>query len=83
MNWRYKIDLAGALKKAGDKYDLEFVEENCPKEVKELLASEVKKAFPIAYFAPQIMKAKSIAAVNRILEKVYDEADRSAVWCGL
>jgi hypothetical protein len=83
MNWQYTIDLAGVLDKACEEFDLSLVENDCPKAVKENIANELKKAFPLARFAPRIMKAKSIAAVNRILNTVYDEADRSKVWCGL
>ena len=82
MNWRHKIELNAVLAKTSEDFDLERVEEDCPEEVKKLLSEEVKKAWPLARFAPKIMNAKSIAEVNRILENVYNEADRRAVWCG-
>jgi hypothetical protein len=83
MNWRFKIELNQVINTMSDKYDLSCVEEKCPKEVKEALANEVKKAWPLARFADRILKAKSIAAVNRILENVFNEADYQKVWCGI
>lgn len=81
--WRYKIELSRVLAEVGEKFDLERVEENCPEECKEALAKEVSKAWPLRGFADDIRSAKSIAAVNRILARVYDEADRMLVWCGM
>lgn len=83
MNWRYKIELRKVLSDMADQHDLERVEEPCPEEVKTAIATEIEKALPLHRFAKQIRQAKSIAAVNRILNKIYDEADQSAVWCGL
>lgn len=83
MNWRHKIELNKVMSDVCDKHDLSRVEEDCPEEVKEALATEIEKAWPIAHFCKKIRSAKSIAAVNRILERVYNDADRHAVWCGL
>jgi hypothetical protein len=83
MNWRYKIELNKALTEMSEKYDLERHEEPCPKEVKEALASEIKKAWPLQRFCQKILDAKSIAQVNRILENVWNAADTERVWCGL
>lgn len=82
MNWRYKIELNKVLADMGDQFDLSCVEKRCPKAVKEALAKEVEKAAPLRRFASTILSAKSIAEVERILENVFNEADRSAVWCG-
>jgi hypothetical protein len=83
MNWRYKIELMKVLRNMSDKHDLECVEEPCPEEVKTAIVTEIEKAPPLRRFTKQIRQAKSIAAVNRILNRIYDEADQSAVWCGL
>ena len=82
-NWLYEIDLAGVLKQASEEYDLSCVEKPCPLKVKRALAAELRKASPIAFMSAAITKAKSIAEVNRVLNSVYDVADRRNVWCGL
>ncbi len=81
--WQHRINLAGVLSAMGEKHDLSRVEEDCPEEVKEALAVEIRKAPPISHFAGRIKRAKSIAAVNRALAALYDDADRWKVWCGL
>jgi hypothetical protein len=81
--WRHKINLAGVMFKCAEEHDLAHVEEDCPEEVKEAIATEIVKAWPLKRFAQTIRQAKSIAEVNRILENIYDEADRSSVWCGI
>ncbi|MFY4731208.1 hypothetical protein [Nitrospira sp. BLG_2] len=83
MNWRHKIELNQVINQMTDKYDLSRFEKRCPTEVKETLATEVAKAPPLARFADLIRKAKTIAAVNRILENVFNEADYHKVWCGI
>lgn len=82
-NWKHKIELNKVLADMGDKHDLSSVEEPCPDGVKEAIATELAKARPLQKFCTPIRKAVSIAAVNRILDRVYDEADRSLVWCGI
>lgn len=82
-NWRYRIELNAALAKANDEFDLSRHEEKCPESVLIAVASEIEKALPLARFGKKIRKAKSIAEFNRILSNIYDEADRSLVWCGL
>jgi hypothetical protein len=67
-NWRYKIELNKVLTEMSEKHDLERHEEPCLKEVKEALANEIGKAWPLKRFCEKILKAKSIAEVNRILE---------------
>lgn len=83
MNWRHKIELNKVIADMTEKYDLSCFEEDCPSEVKTALASEVEKAFPLARFAYRLRNAKSIAAVNRLLAKIFNEADSQGVWCGL
>lgn len=82
-NWRYKIELNKVLTEMSEKHDLERHEEPCPKEVKEALAKELEKAWPLHRFCEKILNAKSIAQVNRILENVWNAADTEGVWCGL
>lgn len=82
-NWRERINLHGVLHQMNGKHDLSRLEEECPKEVKDALAAEVEKSTALRYLAPQIRRAKSIAAVNRKLEAVFDEADVNLVWCGI
>lgn len=82
-NWREKIDIHGVLHKMNTKHDLSRLEEECPQEVKDALAAEVEKSSALRYLAPQIRRARSIAAVNRKLEAVFDEADVNLVWCGI
>jgi hypothetical protein len=81
--WRHKINLAGVMFDCAAQHDLTHVEEDCPEEVKEAIATEIIKAWPLKRFAPVVREAKSIAEVNRVLKSIYDEADRSSVWCGL
>ena len=82
-NWRFQIQLNKVLADQEEKHDFSRVEEPCPQECLEELAVEVSKAWPLARFAGQLRKAKSIAEVNRILENVYNAADTHRVWCGL
>lgn len=82
MNWRETIELNPVISEMSEKYDLDHVENDCPEEVKEKLAGEVEKSWTLKRFAPKLLKAKSIAEVNRILGNVFNEADRSKVWCG-
>ena len=81
--WRYKIDLAGVMLKCVEQYDLSRVEEDCPIEIKELIATEISKAPPLACFATAIRNCKSIAELDRTLTKIYDRADLRLVWCGI
>lgn len=82
-NWRYKITLNQTLSNLADEYDLKCVEEDCPQPVKEAIIKELLKANPLVGFVGQIRASKSIAAVNRVLEQVYNEADRNLIWCGM
>lgn len=83
MKWLYKIELNNVIKTVCADFDLSKEEEDCPVEVKRLLTDELNKAPPLQIFSSSISQAKSIAEVNRILDQVYDEADRYKVWCGL
>jgi hypothetical protein len=83
MGWLYRIDLAGVMLQCAEKHDLTRVEEDCPEDVKELIAVEISKADPLKRFAESVRNSKSIAELNRILQKIYDEADFRRVWCGL
>lgn len=82
-NWLYKIELNKVLSEMSEKHGLEREEEPCPAEVTEAIATELSKAFPLMRFAPKVKAAQSIAEVNRILARVFDEADKSKVWCGM
>jgi hypothetical protein len=77
--WQYKINLGSVL----EKYDLSRVEEDCPMEVKEAIAAEIAKAPPLVKFVEVVRRSKSIAALKRLLEGIYDEADETGVWCGI
>ena len=80
--WRYRIQLNEVIAWATSEFDLSEVEKECPDQVKNKIAEELRKAFPLQRFASKILQAKSIAEVNRILEKVFDTADSELVWCG-
>lgn len=82
-NWLHKIELLKAIGAANDAHDLSRAEEPCPVEVIESFAAEVVKAPPLARFAEKFRACKSIAAVNRTLEQVFNAADASRVWCGM
>lgn len=82
MEWREKINLNSVLAKMDSEHDLSRLEEDCPAEVKEAIAVEVAKSSTLGYFAGRIRRAKSIAAVNRVLARLFDEADKFKVWCG-
>ena len=82
-NWRFNISLNKVLNQCNEDFDLSRHEEDCPEEVKEALAAEVAKAWPLARFSQKIRACKSIAELNRILEVVWDAADTERVWCGL
>lgn len=81
--WIEKIELNAVLSQVQDEFDLSIVEEDCPAEVKERLATEIEKSFHLRHLAHRIREAKAIAAVNRALNDIYDEADAMKVWCGL
>ena len=81
-NWQYKINLLGVLEKANDDHDLSIHEDPCPEDVKEAIALEISKAPPLKYLANRVKNCKTIAALNRILNRIFDVADVSLVWCG-
>lgn len=81
--WKETINIHGVLDNANAKHDLSRVEEPCPGNVKEELAREVEKSTALKTFAPRIRNAKSIAAVNRVLNKVFNAADANLVWVGM
>lgn len=82
-NWKEKIELAEVLRKVSDENDLSEVERVCPKVVKDALCKEITKSSRLKHFVPRIRSARSIAAVNRVIEQVYNTADVEKVWCGL
>ena len=82
-NWRYTIDLHKVLGECEEQYDLEEVEFPCPEPVKTAIVAELDKAPPLRPFCADIKECKSIAAVNRVLDRVFNEADRKLVWCGM
>lgn len=81
-NWQHKIQLNEIIEQCSEEFDLERHEEPCPDVVKERLAVEVAKALPIAHFAGRIRTVNSIAELNRVLARLFDDADRHSVWCG-
>ena len=81
--WNEHIELNAAINRACDEFDLTCHEEDCPTEVKEMLATELAKSQRLGHFANQMRSVKSIAAMNRLLVRVYDEADRFKIWLGL
>jgi len=81
--WIEKIELNKAIADSCEQFDLERVEEPMPDEAKALLMKEIRRSTRLSRFASEIEAAGSIAAVNRILERVYDEADRCRIWCGM
>ena len=82
-NWQHSIELNGVVSEMNDRYDLSRVEEDCPDAVKVALANEIRKARPIAGYANDIIACVSIAELNRMLDRVYDSADKNLVWCGM
>jgi len=83
MNWIRKIDLAGVLRRAEESHDLSCVEERCPEDVAVAIAHELHGEPVLSRYADKVLRASSIAEVNRILEQVYEAADRHRVWCGM
>jgi flagellar motor switch protein FliM len=82
-NWRYRIELAKVLEKCNENHDLSHYEEECPQDVKDLIAAEISKAWPLTRLAPRVTESKTIAELNRVLQLVYDVADAELVWCGI
>lgn len=82
-DWRHHINLRTVIDDCCEEYNLECVEEDCPEAVKEAIATEIEKAWPIQHFGPRIRDCVSIAEVNRVLNAVFNEADAKLVWCGL
>ncbi len=78
--WLEKINLNGVIRDMDEQHDLSRHEEPCPDEAREAMAKEVEKTSYLRHFAKRLRNAKTIAEVNRILECVYDEADRCRVW---
>jgi hypothetical protein len=64
-------------------HDLSRIEEDCPAELKEAIATEIAKALPLVKFVEVVRRRKSIADLTRLMEAIYDEADATSVWCGL
>lgn len=81
--WIEKIELGEVLRKVNEEFDLSRVEERCPVPVKKQLIAVIEKSSKLRHFADAIHKARSIAALNRLIEEIYNEADRVRVWCGL
>lgn len=82
MNWQYKISLNKVLSQLNDEFDFEKLEAPCPQEAKTAIAVEIARALPLKRFRQQIIDCQTIAEMNRVLERIYDAADRSKVWCG-
>lgn len=79
MNWRYEIDISGVLLTAPDLDDNDPV----PDDLRLALADELMKASPLHRFAPLMLEVESVSELNDLLDRIYDAADRSRVWCGL
>jgi len=82
-HWRFKIELNYVIHKCNEDYDLSNFEDHCPSEVKEAIATEVEKAFPLQRFGKQVRNCETIAALNRILDDIFNTADSELVWCGM
>lgn len=80
--WRYKILLNETISRLSEEHDLTRFEEPCPEVVKTDICAELNKAAPLCRFVKDVEKCKTIAALNRLLVRIFDEADRSLVWCG-
>lgn len=82
-NWRQRIDLNGAIARANEAHDLTRVEESPPAEVVEMLCRELEKSEVLRRHVKPLRACLSIAALNRRLSLVFDDADRGRVWCGM
>lgn len=82
-NWQHKIELNQIIQQVSEDFDLSRLEEPCPEQARNALATEIEKAPPLTHFGPKIRDAKSIAEVNRLLEAIFSAADHNLVWCGL
>lgn len=80
--WKYKIELNQVLRDMSNTFDLTCVEEPCPKSVKRAIAKELEKVPGLVPLSKKAMRVKSIAAMNRLLEEIFDAADRQLVWLG-
>lgn len=80
--WESSIELNAVLSEVNDEFDLSRHEEDCPTEVKERIAAEVRKSPQLEYLADDLLECESIAEFNRMLNCVFDEADAERVWCG-
>lgn len=83
MNWQYKIELIPLIRKLDEQHDLTRHEEKCPQECLDALADEISKAVPLRAWPSKIRSCRTIAELNRVLDGVYNAADRSRVWCGI
>ncbi len=81
--WRERIDLAGVLQRAAEKYDLTDVEAACPEEIKREIAECLRGSQWLAHFAQDVLWAETVEDVNGVLMRVYNAADRHRVWCGM
>ena len=81
--WIEKIELNEAIGEANAKFDLTREEEPMPQAAKDILCAAIAKSIWLARFQHDIAAAKSIAEANRILDRVFDAADRHRVWCGM
>ena len=81
--WIEKISLNQAIDKANERYDLSRLEEPVPDEVKLLINNEIARSRFLKRFTNRISNAGSIAQLNRILDSIFDDADRNRVWCGM
>ena len=81
--WRESIELNKVVASVSDEFDLTRLEEDCPEEAKSRLAAEVEKSSWLRRHGKRLREARSIAEVNRILESVFEDADRHLIWCGL
>ncbi len=80
--WKHKICLNKAIEANNEEFDLSRFEDDAPEVAKDRIAAELSKAQPLAHFAPLVRAAKSVAELNRLLNRIYDRADECSVWCG-
>lgn len=79
--WRERIALNHVIEQMNKKYGLDRAEDDCPEEVKEAIATELLKSRALGHYAGKVRKVKAIAALSRLLSRIYDDADQHLVWC--
>lgn len=83
MNWRYKLNLGEVISECDEKFDLSKHEEAVPEEVKTRISDCLSSSNILNAWASKVRHSRSIAELNRILDEIYDIADRQKIWLGL